>query len=211
MGSASRARTKFSAVSARRYQSHARLVAVGFLAVIGCVLWNVREPAGASPQLPHRTTSSNPNCSAQPQRPQSVPGVAVVGRGNTFPVVGGIDANGCDSWPYELASSFGPYGSFFAGSGFQAGQHAYEYGTQETTELLDGHQLIRVVDPSPTWLRVYQGFDVCAQATSNSTNQATTCIAPAVERRPDDLVLYIPAGILLAGLLLFVVHYTRPA
>jgi predicted Zn-dependent protease with MMP-like domain len=123
-------------------------------------------------------------------------------------VVGGIDANGCDSWPYELASSFGVYGSFFAGSGFEPGQHAYEYGTQETSELVDGHQLIRVVDPSSTWLRVYKGYDVC---TKSATNSRTTCIAPALERRPDDLVLYIPVGILLGGLLLFVVHYTRPA
>jgi hypothetical protein len=37
------------------------------------------------------------------------------------------------------------------------------------------------------------------------------CIAPALESRPDDLVLYIPAGVLLAALVLFVVHYMRPA
>ncbi|HWE68043.1 MAG TPA: metallopeptidase family protein [Acidimicrobiales bacterium] len=122
----------------------------------------------------------------------------------------GIDANGCDSWPYELASSSGPYLSFFAGSGFHPGQHAYEYGTQETSELLKGHQLIRVVDPSRTWLQVYKGYDLCT-TTRDSAKQTTSCIAPAVDPRPDDLVLYIPAGIVLGALLLFVVHYTRPA
>jgi predicted Zn-dependent protease with MMP-like domain len=105
----------------------------------------------------------------------------------------------------------GVYGSFFAGSGFQPGQRAYEYGTQETSELVDGHQLIRVVDPSSTWLRVYKGYDVCTGSTTSSTNSRTTCIAPAVERRPDDFVFAIPVGILLAALLLFVVHYARPA
>lgn len=113
--------------------------------------------------------------------------------------------------PFELASSFGVYGSFFVGSGFKPGQHAYEYGTQETSELIDGHQLIRVVDPSRTWLQVYKGYDVCTESTTSSANSKTTCIAPALERRPDDLVLYIPVGVLLGALLLFVVHYTRPA
>src|SRR6202034_2820686 len=98
-----------------------------------------------------------------------------------------------------------------AGPGFHVGQHAYEFGTQETTELIDGHQLIRVVDPSSVWRRVYKGYDSCSETSGTSTNPITTCIAPALESRPDDLVLYIPLGILLALLLLFIVHYMRPA
>jgi predicted Zn-dependent protease with MMP-like domain len=131
--------------------------------------------------------------------------------GRSFPVVGGIDADGCDSWPYELASSVGVYRSFFAGSGFVPGQFAYEFGTRETTELLHGHQLIRVVDPTSEWLRVYKGYDSCTDGNASSGQGSTVCIAPALLSRPDDLVLYIPVGILLLALILFVVHYTRPA
>jgi predicted Zn-dependent protease with MMP-like domain len=121
--------------------------------------------------------------------------------------VGSIDANGCDSWTYEHAGSFGPETSFFSGSGFQAGQHAYQDSTQETTELVDGHQLIRVVDPSDQWLRVYKGYDVCT--TDAASTQ--TCIAPAPERQPDSWAISIPIGILLALMVLFLVHFMRPA
>ena len=130
--------------------------------------------------------------------------------GGGFPIVGSIDANGCDSWTYEHAGSFGPYTSFFAGSGFQAGQHAYQDSTQETTELLDGHQLIRVVDPTQQWLRVYQGYDVCTTGTGPN-GSTMTCIAPAPESLPDDWVIYIPVAILLGLMALFLIHFLRPA
>jgi predicted Zn-dependent protease with MMP-like domain len=130
---------------------------------------------------------------------------------SNYPIVGGIDANGCDSWVYELASSFGPYTSFFAGPGFHTNQHAYQYGTEETTELIDGHQLIRVVSPTKRWLRVYRGYDVCAKGSDATDKRATTCIAPAVESRPDDWVPWIPIGIVLGAFAIFLVHYLRPA
>jgi predicted Zn-dependent protease with MMP-like domain len=185
------------------------------LAVIGSVtfvfaaaLVDIREPASAAQRIPERNTSPNPNCANQPVRPL-VATVSITGQ--TYQIVGGIDADGCDSWPYELASSVGVYRSFFAGAGFHSGQHAYEFGTQETTELLDGHQLIKVVDPTSVWLQVYKGYDACSEKAGTAAKPSTTCIAPALESRPDDLVLYIPAGVLLAGLILFIVHYTRPA
>ena len=168
--------------------------------------------AGAAPatqRFPARHTSGHANCSAEPSRPIQGQG-SVYGRsGGGFPIVGSIDANGCDSWTYEHAGSFGPSTSFFAGSGFQAGQHAYQDSTQETTELLDGHQLIRVVDPTQAWLRVYQGYDVCSKDTASGTT--TTCIAPAPEPLPDDWVIYIPVGVLLGAMALFLVHFLRPA
>jgi len=180
----------------------------GVLLLFASALLDIREPASAAQRIPERNTSPNPDCTNQPLRPL-VATVSITGQ--TYQIVGGIDADGCDSWPYELASSVGVYRSFFAGAGFHSGQHAYEFGTQETTELLDGHQLIRVVDPTSVWLQVYKGYDACSKKAGTSTKPITTCIAPALESRPDDLVLYIPAGVLVAGLILFVVHYTRPA
>jgi predicted Zn-dependent protease with MMP-like domain len=184
------------------------LAAIGGALVLACFAVGVRVPAGAAQRFPGRDTSPNPDCAAQPARPLAgTSGFA----GRRFPIVAGIDANGCDSWPYELASSVGIYRSFFAGSGFDPGQHAYEFGTQETTELIDGHQLIRVVDPTPVWLRVYKGYDACSKTSDPATTPTITCIAPAVESRPDDLVLYIPAAVIVIALLLFVIHYLRPA
>jgi len=181
-------------------------ILVAFL-LFGFELCDIGAAAGAS-SFPHRNTSSNPECATQPPRPSTG---TVSFTGQSFPVVGGIDANGCDSWPYELASSVGVYRSFFAGAGFRSGRFAYEFGTRETTELLDGHQLIRVVDPTSVWRRVYKGYDSCSSRDTSAAIATTVCIAPALESRPDDLVLYIPAGILLAFLALFVVHYARPA
>jgi predicted Zn-dependent protease with MMP-like domain len=183
-------------------------VICGVLLVFAAALVGIREPASAAQRIPERNTSPNPDCANQPVRPL-VATVSITGQ--TYQIVGGIDADGCDSWPYELASSVGVYRSFFAGAGFHVGQHAYEFGTQETTELLDGHQLIKVVDPTSAWLRVYKGYDACSEKAGTAAKPITTCIAPALESRPDDLVLYIPAGVLLAGLILFVVHYARPA
>jgi hypothetical protein len=128
------------------------LPALASILLILAVLFGVRATADAAQRFPERNTAPNPECATQPARPATST-VSITGQ--TFQIVGGIDANGCDSWPYELASSVGVYTSFFAGSGFHTGQHAYEFGTQETTELLDGHQLIRVVDPTSEWLRVY--------------------------------------------------------
>jgi predicted Zn-dependent protease with MMP-like domain len=132
-------------------------------------------------------------------------GVPIIG-GSRFPIVAGIDANGCDSWPYELASSPGIPRTFFAGPGFRAGIRAFEYGTRETTQLLEGEQVISVTDPTKEWRRVYAGFDLCHDQTGKMV-----CLAPAVDPRPDDLVLYIPVGILLAASVLFIVHFLRPA
>ena len=136
----------------------------GILLVFASALLDVREPAGAAQRIPERNTSPNPDCAHQPVRPLAN-SVSITGQ--SYQIVGGIDADGCDSWPYELASSVGVYRSFFAGAGFHSGQHAYEFGTQETTELRDGHQLIRVVDPTSVWLRVYKGYDACSTKASH--------------------------------------------
>jgi predicted Zn-dependent protease with MMP-like domain len=201
-------RSKFAPVSVTRRGPVVTLAASGAIVLlVAFALVSLMGSADAAQRFPERNTSQHPGCAAQPARPRSG---SVSFTGQSYPVVGGIDANGCDSWPYELASSVGVYRSFFAGPGFHPGQHAYEYGTQETTELLDGHQLIRVVNPTSEWLRVYKGYDSCTTNAATTTT-STTCIAPALESRPDDLVVYIPAGILLAALVLFVIHYLRPA
>ena len=170
------------------------------------------EAAPAAQSFPGRNTSGRTNCRVEPSRPVEGQGSVYGGgrSGGGFPIVGSIDANGCDSWTYEHAGSFGPDTSFFAGSGFQAGQHAYQDSTQETTELLDGHQLIRVVDPTQEWLRVYQGYDVCSRDAASS-GSTTTCIAPAPEPLPDDWVIYVPVAVLLGAMALFLIHFLRPA
>jgi hypothetical protein len=86
-------------------------------------------------------------------------GAPIIG-GSRFPIVAGIDANGCNSWPYELASSVGIPRTFFAGPGFLPGIRAFEYGTRETTKLVRGEQLISVTNPTREWRRVYAGYDV---------------------------------------------------
>jgi predicted Zn-dependent protease with MMP-like domain len=199
---------KFISMSMSFKRQNVVLPAIASLIVLTFVLCGIRAPSATAQSIPQRNTSSNPDCATQPVRPL-VGSVSISGQ--TFQVVGGIDANGCDSWPYELASSVGVYRSFFAGRGFHPGQFAYEFGTRETTELLDGHQLIRVVDPTSEWRRVYKGYDLCTDGDTSAGLATTVCIAPALESRPDDLVLYIPTGVLLAALVLFVVHYTRPA
>ena len=165
----------------------------------------------AATNLPHRNTSVHPDCANQPGRPRSAPAPLLAG-GRSFPIVAGIDANGCDSWPYELASSVGIPHTFFAGEGFRPGIMAFEYGTRETTVRVDGQQLISVSNPTRQWREVYAGYSVCHRQTSSSNLTTTSvCLAPALDPRPDDLVLYIPFGILLGALVLFVVHYLRPA
>lgn len=198
--------------SSRRRLILAAALTVASLATLAVAAWphTTASAAAATQKFPRRNTSGHANCSVEPGRPIQGQG-SVYGRsGGGFPIVGSIDANGCDSWTYEHAGSFGPYTSFFAGSGFQAGQHAYQDSTFETTELIDGHQLIRVTDPTPEWLRVYKGYDVCTGGTA-SGGSVSTCLAPAPEPRPDDWVIYIPVGILLAAMVLFLVHFLRPA
>lgn len=159
-------------------------------------------------QFPSRNTSAHPNCSQEPGFPrQYVGGFFFI---NEFPSIASIDANGCNSWTSGVALSFGAKSAFFAGPGFKAGLVASQYGTRETTEVIDGHQLIRVVDPSKTWLRVYKGFDQCMSGRGSSGGNVA-CVAPAVERRPDDWVPYLPAAIILAAVVLFVIHFLRPA
>ena len=133
------------------------------LASVGCLLGGGGAMAQA---LPHRNTSA-PDCAHQPPYPGTYL-VSVFGTNRNFPVVGGIDANGCDSWVYQLAASFGPDQSFFAGPGFRVGVKAYQYGTEETTELVDGQQLIAVTNPHAQWLRVYKGFDDCTRTSGCS-------------------------------------------
>ena len=58
----------------------------------------------------------------------------------------------------------GPPTAFFAGTSFRSDEHAFQYGTKETTEILDGHQLIRVVSPTQEWRRVYGGYDICTRS-----------------------------------------------
>ncbi len=198
--------------SPRRLSILAAPVALAGLTALAWSLMGAGAGAGAgvaqaAPRYPVRNTSGRTDCSVEPGRPVQGSGYGSLRAGGGFPIVGSIDANGCDSWTYEHAGSFGPATSFFAGSGFQAGQHAYQDSTQETTELVDGHQLIRVVDPTSEWLRVYKGYDVC----TTDAGSTTTCIAPAPEHQPDTWAIYIPIGIVLALMVLFLVHFLRPA
>jgi len=181
-------------------------VAVAVLACAGSLLGAF---AASAQSLPHRSTSATPDCAHEPPYPSSSP-ASVFGTSRNFPVVGGIDANGCDSWVYQLAPSFGPDQSFFAGAGFRVGVKAFQYGTQETTELKDGQQLIAVTNPRAQWLRVYKGFDDCTTASRDGTAK-TTCLAPAVESRPADWVPFIAAAVILVLCLAFVVHALRPS
>lgn len=196
----------FPLVKAEQRKSYLALAV--FAGLVGLSLAHSPPPASASQRIPTRNTS-HPDCSTEPGRPASYPGLLSGGRGS-FPVVGSIDANGCDSWTYELLGSFGPYTSFFAGAGFQTGQRAYQYGTQETTEVLEDQQLIKVVDPTNEWMRVYAGYDVCTKR-AGPLGTTTTCIAPAVEQQPDDWAIWIPIGVLLGLLVIFMAHYLRPA
>ncbi len=194
--------TRFSYVRARGGNAAHLLVLVVAVLTAGTVLCCARVSAAS--KLPHRSTSAHPDCDKQPGRPRAV--IAPIVGGATFPIVAGIDANGCNSWPYELASSAGIPHTFFAGPGFRTGIRAFEYGTRETTTLVRGEQLISVTNPTREWRRVYAGYDLCDDQTGK-----TVCVAPAVDPRPDDLVLYIPVGVLLAALVIFVVHFVRPA
>jgi hypothetical protein len=96
-----------------------------------CFVLGVRAPAGASQRLPERNTSSHPDCANQP--PRSFVATGSFAR-QGYQIVGGIDANGCDSWPYELAASVGVYRFFFAGSSFHSGQYAYGSARRATIE-----------------------------------------------------------------------------
>jgi predicted Zn-dependent protease with MMP-like domain len=202
-------RRELEAVAPGRLLAHATPVVLAGFAMIA---WSLTSAAAspANQRLPVRNTSGRTDCSVEPGRPVQGVGSFYGRGGGGFPIVASIDANGCDSWTYELAGSFGPDTSFFAGPGFDTGQHAYQDGTQETTELVDGHQLIRVVHPTKEWLRVYKGYDACTSS-DDGTGSPTTCIAPAPEPRPDDWVPYVPVGILLGALALFLIHFLRPA
>jgi predicted Zn-dependent protease with MMP-like domain len=118
--------------------------------------------------------------------------------------VGGVDANGCNSLPYELVSPLP--GSFFAGRGFKPGVVAYEFGTRETTELIGGRQLIRVVDPTHAWVSAYSGFDSCVHQSA-----AVVCTAPAVRARPTNWWWLIVALVALGLFVVIMIHLMRPA
>jgi len=183
------------------------VVAAGIVAVFcaGMMLGHTGI-ADAAGKLPHRSTSTLSQDCVGPPGPTGVAGAAFPGQ-NTYHAVGGIDASGCDSWPYELAPSFGVTPDFFAGPQFRAGIVAFEYGTRETTELIDGDQLIAVKNPTRLWQSAYAGTDVCIRRSLTSE----TCIAAAVLRRPDDLPLLIVLYVLLAIAVLLVIHAARPA
>jgi predicted Zn-dependent protease with MMP-like domain len=219
VGSRSQPWARDQTLAARQAHRRALILATPVVvAGLAALMWSLTgagagagaaQAAQPAQRFPVRNTSGRTDCSAEPGRPLQVGSGygSLRAGGGGFPVVGSIDANGCDSWVYQHAGSFGPDTSFFAGPGFAAGQHAYQDSTQETTELVDGHQLIRVVDPSSRWLRIYKGYDVCTTG-SGSTK---TCIAPAPEREPDSWAIYIPIGIVLALMALFLVHFLRPA
>jgi predicted Zn-dependent protease with MMP-like domain len=206
----------FGDTGAMRGRACLAISSAAALSAIACAVgltWNLGS-VGAAPaaerQIPVRNTSGRADCSAQPGYPTQAPVSQLGGRGG-FPIIGSIDANGCDSSTYELAGSFGPPASFFAGPGFRPNQHAYQYGSQETTEILRGHQLIRVIDPTQRWLKVYKGYDACAESGSSLGSTAEVCIAPTPERRPDDWVPWVPVGIILGAMVLFMIHFLRPA
>jgi predicted Zn-dependent protease with MMP-like domain len=183
------------------------LVAAGLATVLGVGMFlGLAGIAGALERLPHRSASTRPqDCVGNP-RPNAVAGQLFPGQGS-FHAVGGIDASGCDSWPYELAASFGVTPDFFAGPQFRAGVTAFEYGTKETTELIDGDQLIAVKNPTRLWQSAYVGTDVCTRRSPTSE----TCLAPALLRRPDDVPLLIVLYVLLGLAVLLVLHTARPA
>lgn len=124
--------------------------------------------------------------------------------------IGGIDASGCDSWVYELLVRSFPEG-FFAGKGFQAGRVAYQYGTLETTAIRNGKQLIVVRNPTTKWLAAYTGYDSCTRQVPGESGSSLVCTAPAVSRRPDRWLFYIPVTVILALLFLFMIAFLRPA
>lgn len=185
---------------------------VPFLAALSIGLaWASAGAAQGPTRIPKRNTAANPTCGTQPGRPKQTQGYWFGGITYSYPIVAGIDANGCDSWAYELAPNIYVPGSFFAGSGFRSGITALEYGTRETTETISGHQLISVTNPGSQWLNVYAGYDSCKTEPTSGTASKKTCIAPALLRQADFVWAYIPVGILLALLLGFVVYNLRPA
>jgi predicted Zn-dependent protease with MMP-like domain len=178
---------------------------------VGVLCAGLASSASGATNVPYRSHSAHPNCAVEPGSP-----VRYLGFDNgfntraNFPIEGAIDANGCDSYIYEPAGSFGPYGSFFAGPGFAPGQFAYQFGTKETTKLVGGRQLIEVDNPTKQWRRVYAGYDLCSSYPLASGRSATTCLAPALEARPANDLPQILVGVILGSLLLFTAHFLRP-
>ena len=124
--------------------------------------------------------------------------------------IGVIDPSGCRSTVYEILSPGVPRG-FFAGAGFRSGITAYEYGTAERTELVDGRQEIVVVNPTASWRQAFAGFDSCHSSRSTTAGVVTTCTAPALLLAPPNWWAGILLVLLLTLLVLAVIHLTRPA
>lgn len=88
---------------------------------------------------------------------------------------GATDANGCRSLVHENPPAATPVPiDFYQGSGFVAGQTAWEYGTLETTELRHGRPTIRVKDPTRLWVRAFGPSATCTGA-----RPALVCTAAA--------------------------------
>jgi predicted Zn-dependent protease with MMP-like domain len=187
----------------------AAFIAASLLAFgIGAPCFSVGSASAAGGQQVHSGARRHGHCV------QYQPYFPVGGQGAfqylTTTEIGGIDASGCDSWVYELLVRSFPEG-FFAGQGFQAGRVAYQYGTVETTAIKNGRQLIAVTNPTAKWLAAYTGYDTCTRQDSGESGSRLVCTAPAVSRRPDRWLFYIPVIAILALLILFMVAFMRPA
>jgi predicted Zn-dependent protease with MMP-like domain len=119
------------------------------------------------------------------------------------------DATGCDAYAYGIAEPV-PSG-FFGGANFRPGQLAYEWGSLETTELTQGRQTISVTNPSASWLAAYEGSDICTPSRLSTGQVKVTCSSDAVEQITASWVWLIAVFAVLAALLAFIIHATRPA
>jgi hypothetical protein len=131
-------------------------------------------------------------------------GARIGSRGNTNGV-SAIDVTGCTSWIYEELPVLVP-SDFFAGAGFRTGISAYEYGAVETTKIEDGHQVDVVINPTPTWMTAYAGFESCA----TSGSQTKICTITAVRKYSGGWYWDIAFVAVLAGLLLLILYHARP-
>jgi predicted Zn-dependent protease with MMP-like domain len=165
--------------------------------------WPITD-VSASPLIGGSSGSSR-HCVDYPNQGSSISGHYGGSNG-----IGGLDVTGCVSWIYEELPVLVP-ASFFAGTSFRPGVTAYEYGAVETTEIHDGHQVDVVSNPTPDWLTAYRGFDRCASQSTSSNQQIEICTVAAVHRYAGSWLWFIPIAAVLVAVILFVLHFARPA
>lgn len=170
-------------------------------ALSSCALILIAGAPQVSMQPGNRSGSSPPSFRSCPSNLRYYP---LTGHFVGNFAIGGVDANGCSSLPYELVSPLPR--SFFAGRNFRSGVVAYEFGTRETTETAGGRQLIRVANPTHDWIAAYAGYDFCLRRSGE-----LICTAAAVRARPTTWWWLILALVALGLFLLLMIHLMRPA